>query len=170
MLQPTSVEETASLAPTTTPQRPSDVPMADALDARIDELHQALRLVITNARRQRHHDELDKAAIALLYVLSEREPVRAAGLVVCTGLDASTISRHIKALIDSGYITQSPDPDDARARLLSLSSSGHELLRRVRSSKVAQSRAALADWTPSDIDTLTALLRRLGAALEPEDS
>jgi DNA-binding MarR family transcriptional regulator len=170
MLQPTSIDEAAAPASATTEQSAAHPPMGDALDARIDELHEALRLVITNARRQRHHDDLDKAAIALLYVLGEREPVRAADLAQCTGLDASTISRHIKASIDSGYINQSPDPDDARARLLSLSPTGHDLLRRVRSSKVAQSRVALADWAPADIDTLTALLRRLGAALEPEDS
>jgi DNA-binding MarR family transcriptional regulator len=160
MLQPTSVEE----------HRLGTPAVSDALDLRIANLHEALRLVITNARRQRHHDELDKAAIALLYVLGEREPVRAADLAVCTGLDASTISRHIKALIDAGYISQTPDPADARARLLSLSATGHDVLQRVRASKVAQSRSALADWAPSDVDTLTALLHRLGAALEPEDS
>jgi DNA-binding MarR family transcriptional regulator len=144
--------------------------MSDDMDIRVDQLHDALRLVITNIRRQQHHGEVDKAAFALLYVIGEREPVRAADLAQCTGLDASTISRHIKASIDAGLIDQTPDPDDARARLLSLSPTGHDLLHRVRASKVARSRSALADWSQVDIDTLTVLLRRLGAALEPEDS
>ncbi len=164
MLQPTSTPNGVEESPAKASATP------DPLDIRIAELHEALRTVIWSGRRQRHPGALDKAALTVLHVVHDREPTRAADLAASTGLDASTISRHIKELIDQGYIEQSPDPDDARARLLSLSPAGVATLERVRAMKVAQSRAALASWAESDIDTLTTLLRRLGAALEPEDS
>jgi DNA-binding MarR family transcriptional regulator len=154
MLQPTSVAEVTD----------------SGLDARIAELHEALRLVIVNARRGSHAGELDRGAMVVLHMLKEREPARASDLALCTGLDASTISRHIKALIDDGYLAQSADPDDARARLLSLSQAGNDTLDRVRAHKIALHRAALMDWSTHDIDLLTTLLRRFGAALESEDS
>jgi len=167
MLQPTFPGEIRPESDAAGPA--AALPVAE-FDARIDALHEALRTVLLNGRRSKPSGALDKAALAVLHTVSDRQPCRAADLAICTGLDASTISRHIKVLLDTGLIDQHPDPADARARLLAPTDEGANTLARVRAARLAQSRRALASWTPEDLDTLTTLLRRFGAAIEPEDS
>jgi len=165
MLQPTSTEPAS---PAFTPEAAQ--PGHAELDERIEALQAAVRALLVTGKRQRYAGALDKAAITVLHLLSERQPARASDLANSSGLDASTISRHIKGLIDAGYIDLHPDPEDARARILTLSTAGHDTLARAQAERLARTRAALADWAPQDIDTLTTLLRRLSAALEHEDS
>jgi DNA-binding MarR family transcriptional regulator len=140
-----------------------------ALDAQIAELFDALRVVLLAGRRHRHGVALDKGAMTVLYMIEQRQPARASDLVGCTGLDASTLSRHVKALSDLGYVKHLPDPADARARLLSLSPAGETTLVQIRAARAATGRRALGDWTEQDLTQLTALLRRLGAAIDIED-
>ena len=175
MMQPTSVGErlgsAAGAGLDTVSPPPSSPTETDPQDARIAALHDALRSLVMGSRKVKHHDgDLDRGSIALLLLLDERQPTRASDLAACMGLDASTVSRHTKALIDAGYATTTSDPLDARARLLRVTSEGNTLLTDIRTRKIARSRNALSDWAPEDIDTLTTLLRRLSAALEHEDS
>lgn len=146
-------------------------PELTGIDARVSELHEALRTVLLSGRKVKHQDgDLDRGSLALLHFISERQPTRGQDLAVCSGLDASTVSRHTKALIDAGYATTVSDPDDARARLYSVTEAGAHLLADMRAKKIARTREALSDWSHEDIDTLTSLLRRLAAAIEHEDS
>jgi len=153
----------------TTATDPAAAHNATVRDAQIAELFDALRVVLLAGRRHRHGAALDKGAMTVLYMIEQRQPARASELIGCTGLDASTLSRHVKALSDLGYVKHLPDPADARARLLSLSPAGETTLVQIRAARAATGRRALGDWTEQDLTQLTALLRRLGAAIDIED-
>ena len=93
-------------------------------------------------------------------------PVRATDVAEHVGLDLSTVSRHLKALEDAGYVRRSPDPDDRRAALLELSATGRDLLETTTRARTALLARVTTDWSRDDLDDLTRLLNRLARELE----
>jgi DNA-binding MarR family transcriptional regulator len=77
-------------------------------------------------------------------------------------LDVSTVSRQVTHLRTQGLITTNPDPADGRSQQLSLTPDGIAELVRSRESLVAQFTERLASWDDADVETLAALLDRLG--------
>lgn len=117
------------------------------------------------------HRDLDGAAYGLLVLLDDAGPLRASDVVARLGLDKSTVSRQVAALVDLGMVDRAADPDDGRAQVLSISAEGHRRLSEVREARRARWEADLADWPVSDVATLAALLgrlNRLGEAREAE--
>ena len=60
---------------------------------------------------------------SLLSAIVASEPVRPAGLARTMGLDASTLTRNLKVLIEQGWVVQGPG-DDARSRRIEATPSG----------------------------------------------
>lgn len=73
--------------------------------------------------------------LGLLATLRRREGISVAALAERLSADASTISRLLKPLEAAGYVTLTPDADDRRARLVSITEAG-----------AAKRRAATAAW------------------------
>jgi DNA-binding MarR family transcriptional regulator len=92
--------------------------------------------------------------------------VRATDIADCTALDLSTISRHLRGLEDAGLLTRSPDPDDRRASLLSVTDEGRAFVADAVRARTAMLAAATADWPDGDAATLSALMTRLAHDLE----
>ena len=91
------------------------------------------------------HRDLDGAAYGLLVLLDDAGPLRASDVVTRLGLDKSTISRQVAALVDLGMVDRAADPDDGRAQVLSTSAEGHRRLTEVRAARRARWEADLAD-------------------------
>jgi len=101
----------------------------------------------------------------LLHRLALTPGIRVADLADSCGLDASTASRHVRTLEDSGLLVRVGDPDDRRATRLSLTQAGQDALDaalRVRAGLVSR---AIAHWSATDRRRLADLLSRLSGDL-----
>ncbi|MGW7679825.1 MarR family winged helix-turn-helix transcriptional regulator [Kribbella sp. NPDC054772] len=91
--------------------------------------------------------------------------VRASDVAHVLGLDKSTVSRGITQLENLGLIERVGDPDDGRARLLRLTTTGAERYEAMRTQRQTEFRAILDRWTPTDLADLSRLLTRLNTDL-----
>lgn len=132
----------------------------------LGELADALRDVVTLARRQASASVHDTSTVTLVAHLLSLGPLRAGELADRACLDPSTISRHLRSLEDEGYVERTPDPDDGRATLLEVTDAGRNLVHEARRQKLLHLERAVADWTPEDLAALTRLTRKLADCME----
>ena len=128
-----------------------------------------LALVDTVQRARRQHssvDSVERGAVGMLAQLAESGEVRGTELAQHACLDASTVSRHLRALDTAGCITRRTDPADARAALIDISPAGREVLAKALADRVTTFTRATAAWSPADRATLARLMRRLSNELE----
>lgn len=111
------------------------------------------------------HPDLDSAGYAVLVAVRDLAAAgggaRGGDISDVLGLHKSTTSRNLTTLEDLGLIERIPDPDDARARQVRLTTAGAEALDRSVSGRRERLRARLADWEPQDVADLARLLRLL---------
>ncbi len=69
----------------------------------------------------------------------------AAGIARRTGLSAMNVSRAVAGLLEAQRIARSPDPQDARRQVLTLTARGRALVARVLPEGEAMARALLAE-------------------------
>jgi DNA-binding MarR family transcriptional regulator len=130
-----------------------------------DELVVALSALVTHLKRKAGDPDTGARAFLLGHV-DRLAPVRATDLVDHTALDLSTISRHLRGLEDAGLLTRSPDPDDRRASLLSVTDEGRAFVEDAVRARTAMLAGATAGWPADDVSTLSELLTRLAHDLE----
>ena len=121
-----------------------------------DELLPALHALVTNLKR-RSGDPDTSARTFLLGHVDRLAPVRATEIAECTALDLSTVSRHLRGLEDAGLLSRSPDPDDRRAALLSVTEQGRQFVADAVRARTAMLAAATADWPEGDVAALASL-------------
>ncbi len=111
------------------------------------------------------HPDLDSAGYAVLVAVRDLAAAgggaRGGDISEVLGLHKSTTSRNLTTLEDLGLIERIPDPVDARARQVRLTTAGAESLHRSVSGRREWLRARLADWGPQDVSDLARLLRQL---------
>jgi DNA-binding MarR family transcriptional regulator len=115
-------------------------------------------------KRLRHRvpgEEIDLTTLPLMKALHHNGPMRVSALACALDLDASTVSRHAKALEDRGLIERADDPGDGRASRVAISAHGAECLENGAARRRTMIAAALDDWSPQDRETLRLLLHRL---------
>lgn len=108
------------------------------------------------------HPKLDPAVYHVLVILNRSDAVRMSDLISMLGIEKSTLTRQIDAAARLGLVERIPDPDDARAKLVTLTPSARAKVTTIRDHQIDRWRAKLATWDQADIVTLTALLHRLG--------
>lgn len=112
------------------------------------------------------HPDLDVASYAVLVTLSELSGslpggVRAADVSEALGLHKSTMSRNIGVLERLGLVERAPSPEDARARILTITASGRRSLDAAISARRERVSSTLATWPAQDVHELARLLRHL---------
>jgi DNA-binding MarR family transcriptional regulator len=150
--------------------------VADALD-RYAELERALtRLIrraflptVGEATRRAAGVNLERAAYVTLVRVAALDGARLSNLAAVLGIDISTASRHVKRLVDAGYVEVSPDPDDARARRYRPTRTGRDALRRVRDARRAHLARVLEGWDEEEVSRLAVGLDRLVDTLEADE-
>jgi DNA-binding MarR family transcriptional regulator len=130
-------------------------------EAQLRELAEAVYGVSHRIRQLQLNDPIDKATLAVLWRVTEHGDLRPSTVAAELGLDMSTISRHVRALHDDGYVGRTPDPDDGRACRLSATPAGAELVRQAWERRIHAISAAVASWPEADREALTRLLVRL---------
>jgi DNA-binding MarR family transcriptional regulator len=100
-------------------------------------------------------------AVAVLALLDRHGAMRMSRLAELLAVDMSVTSRHVTHCADRGWITRSPDPDDRRSRILTLTDHGTEKLAELSDRYVRALAGCLADWSDDDVDQLNSQLARL---------
>lgn len=144
-------------------------PYADLERALTRLIRRAFLPTAGEATRREAGVTLERAAYATLVRIAELEAGRLSDLAEVLGLDASTTSRHVKGLVDVGYVEVTPDPDDARARRYSPTAAGRDALARVRDLRRAHLARVLHDWEPDEVTTLADGLDRIVTAFEDDE-
>ncbi|GAA4933944.1 MarR family winged helix-turn-helix transcriptional regulator [Actinoplanes utahensis] len=113
------------------------------------------------------------APLGLLAAIRRREPTgncHLKELATDHALDPSTVSRTVAALVRDGLVARTADPTDGRASTLRLTDKGNTVLDEVRAHYEGRITAALHDWTPDEIATLTASLNRFAHDLIAQET
>jgi DNA-binding MarR family transcriptional regulator len=135
----------------------------------------AFSLVVRWGRRELHDKtvsetgiDIDRSAAAILGALYLHEPVRMSDLAEHLGLDRSTVSRQMAAVVAGGYVLRQGDATDARAAMLSLAPLGHAVRRRLALAFQRICVDLVADWKREDRLEFTRLLGKLADRLRKE--
>ena len=139
--------------------------MPAAPPTRADDIAGALTAAVGSLKRGIGDPEAGARAFLLGHV-ARLAPVRATDLAEHVHLDLSTISRHLRGLEESGLLVRSPDPDDRRASLLTVTDEGRVVLERATAARTALFASATSGWTDHEVDELVRLLHRLSDDLE----
>lgn len=114
---------------------------------------------------------VDPGSFPILHHLAISGPTRQGLLAEAIGLDASTVSRHVRVLIDDGHVLAGRDPQDGRASVLTVAPSGMAHLTARLHSHHETLRAATASFTEAEraelIRLLTTLAENLNNLKEP---
>lgn len=131
-----------------------------------EQLVRVVKLLhVARQRAPRQHPLVDPMAYPLLFHLSRGEQ-RVSDLADAVHADVSTVSRQVSTLVDLGFVTRGPDPDDGRAQVLGLTDEGDALLVALREGRDRWLQGLLADWTDDDVRSLSTQLARLAGELE----
>jgi DNA-binding MarR family transcriptional regulator len=150
--------------------------MADDAD-RYAELERALTRLIRRAflptageaTRRAAGVYLERSAYVTLLRVTELDGGRLSDIAAALGVEISTASRHVKRLVDEGYVEATTDPEDARARRYLPTRTGRDALRRVRETRRNHLAGLLTDWPPEEVEQLACGLDRLVDTLDAEE-
>jgi DNA-binding MarR family transcriptional regulator len=123
------------------------------------------RLAHADARHGQH-----PKSWPILGRLSVVGTMRVNDLAEHVGLDASTVSRHVRALEDDGLVARDIDPDDRRAASVRITERGLEFMHEAIAIRGQILANATADWSSADRDQLATLMSRLAQSLDPSSS
>ncbi|AVT34042.1 MarR family transcriptional regulator [Plantactinospora sp. BC1] len=133
-----------------------------ALGDRLRDLMSAMRLI--RHRRAIERPAVPSGLVGMLLQIDELADqtagCHAKELADRSGLDPSTVSRAVAALVARGLVTRRADPADRRASFVVLTDEGRTALTEARDWYGDLLRAALADWSAAEIDALTGALDR----------
>ena len=100
----------------------------------------------------------------ILAVLGGRPELATKEIGRLTTLDKMHVSRAMQALEQRGIVRRSRDPEDGRERIVTLTSAGRALYRRIVPYALEREAALLAALTPEEIATMDAVIDKLAAA------
>ena len=124
-----------------------------------------VRLAVTRtARRLRQEagSDLGPSSTSALAVIESRGPLTPSEVATIERIKRPTATRIVARLEQEGLIDRAPDPDDGRSALLSVTASGRELIRKLRSRKTAFLARRMRELPDADV----AALERAATVLE----
>lgn len=146
--------------------------MADERDLLLESLETEVAVLMRRARRvialraAMVHPDLMPTSYVVLNLINERGPLRASHVAETFALDKGAVSRQVQHLTELGLVERSPDPDDRRASMLSVTDEGHERLAAVLASRRARLRERLDDWGDGQLAEFVDHLGHYNSALE----
>lgn len=137
----------------------------DLEDALAFRLHRTNRLLRTHLGRflEEREPGLSPEQWFVLARIAQRAPVRQVTLAEPVLGDPPNVSRLVDALVDRGYVARSPDPDDRRSRLLTLTRPGQARVTQLLADAVEQRELVFAGLSDDELDTLATYLDRIDA-------
>ncbi|NYD43591.1 MarR family winged helix-turn-helix transcriptional regulator [Nocardioides panaciterrulae] len=145
---------------------PTPSPASAQVAGLAGELRVAVNRLAYALRRPGDTLDLTPSRYTALATLAKRGALRAGDLAEAMGIARPTMSRLADALVESGWVTRAPDPEDGRASLLTLSDAGRELLERLRREATADLHADIAALSEAERDALATALPALTTLAE----
>jgi MarR family transcriptional regulator, 2-MHQ and catechol-resistance regulon repressor len=144
------------------------------LDADLEQDAAALHAAVSDLVRVYQFRDRDRIcchdiSVTQCYALeavAEHGPVRLGALAERMFLDKSTTSRVVATLVRKGYLSQGPDPSDARASAISVTKAGRQLYAKITRDLIAQQHEVLQDLDADVRDGVVEVVRRLARAAE----
>ena len=132
-------------------------------------LQMSIGLLRRRLRQVRPEGELTLPEIAALARLDRSGPATASALARLEQISPQSMGATLAGLEARGLVARSPDPDDGRRIVLSVTGAGQQVLRDKRSARTEQLAQALsAGFTPAELAQLRAaapLLERLAQSI-----
>jgi DNA-binding MarR family transcriptional regulator len=144
-------------------------PSAPANADSSDQLAASLRAVVSrlkrNLRAQSNHGNLTATQTAVLLRLEREGPGSVSELARAEGIRTQSMGTALAPLDEAGFIAGTPDPDDGRRTILSLTEAGKSFIDEGRSARqdwlAGIIRARLSSAEQAQLLAATALLTRL---------
>lgn len=111
-------------------------------------------------RRSDFYQEVDRAGYLLLRTLEKTGPLTISDLSSVLGLDPSTVGRQVNVVHTSGLVTKTPDPDDQRRSIVSVTEAGQQAMRAVQHRRLEGTTEILDGWSEKDLRVLTNMFTR----------
>jgi DNA-binding MarR family transcriptional regulator len=121
------------------------------------DLAARLRLAITRTARRLRQEagtDLSPSQLAALATIERHGPLAPSELAECERIRRPTATRVLSRLLEAGLVERIPDPADGRSAIVSVSSEGRALLRRLRRRKTAYLATRIRDLPPQDLSAL----------------
>lgn len=121
------------------------------------ELAARLRLAITRTARRLRQEagtDLSPSQVAALATIERHGPLAPSELAERERIRRPTATRVLARLVEAGLVERIPDPADGRSAIVSVSSEGRALLRRLRRRKTAYLATRIRDLPPQDLSAL----------------
>lgn len=146
--------------------------MDPGTDTDTDEMASRLRLVVGRLNRRIRIDGRESVPplqLSAMVTIEEHGPLRLSDLARREAVSVPTMSRVLAALDEQGLVVRTPDPQDARGVLVTLSDEGERRLAHVRSHRTALVARRLGRLDAEQRARLLAALPALEALLIDED-
>ena len=121
------------------------------------ELAARLRLAITRTARRLRQEagtDLSPSQVAALATIERHGPLAPSEVAERERIRRPTATRVLARLVEAGLVERIPDPADGRSAIVSVSSEGRALLRRLRRRKTAYLATRIRDLPPQDLSAL----------------
>lgn len=117
--------------------------------------------IITALARMLRDEALSIAQVAALHILDQQGTSRVSDLAEQLGMSPSATSRLTDGLVQRGLLARTEDPDDRRAKALSVTADGRAFVTRIGEDRV-QTILAFTETLPKQfVETMQANLQRL---------
>jgi DNA-binding MarR family transcriptional regulator len=131
------------------------------------ELRTSVMRLARRLRRMRADTSLGLGQLAALGTLDRHGPMTPGELAAHERVQPPSMTRIVKALEETGYLTRTPHPTDGRQVVVTLSQQGKQLLREDRRKREAWLALRLQELEPEERELLrraAEVLDRLGRA------
>lgn len=130
-------------------------------------------VIVRTARRLRQEaagavGELTPTSAAALATVERHGPLKPSELAEIERVKRPTATRTLRVLCDAGLVERTPDPEDGRSAVVSITAAGRERLRRLRGRKNAYLARRMRDLPAEDLATLERAAEILERVLEDE--
>src|SRR5437016_2201989 len=109
---------------------------------------------------------LVRSTISVLDVLGSMGPQRISNVAEAIGLDRSTVSRLVAAVVSAGYLQRADDSDDARASIISMTDKGKAARQKLTRAWHEIAMHLVADWSRTDQKEIARLLKVLAERIQ----
>jgi len=116
------------------------------------------RIIASITRALKEH-ELSVAQLAALYVIDERTTLRINDLASELDLGAPSASRLVDDLVRQKLVARTEDPDDRRARRLTLTAKGSAFIAKSSEARMSTMASVISDIPASALKALWSLGR-----------
>lgn len=129
------------------------------------QLRRLERFIIVQLQQDAQCCGVSMAQCHALLEIAERDSTTVSELAENMSLDKSTLSRTVDGLVKEGWVERVINPDNRRAQVLTLASSGKNLADRIHRQCNDLYRRLLDRLPPKKLDQILASLEWLGQAL-----